>query len=81
MPGNVKATNRRFLPVVQREIRRLIRVAGPWQAGQLAGHAVSATLDVDVTLNPEQMPWKPGNRDNQYEMLVGFSVTLLSANH
>jgi hypothetical protein len=56
MPGNVKATNRRFLPVVQREIRRLIRAAGPWQAGQLAGHAVSATLDVDVTLNPEQMP-------------------------
>ena len=56
MPGNVKATNRRFLPVVQREIRRLIRAAGPWQAGHLAGHAVSATLYVDVTLNPEQMP-------------------------
>jgi hypothetical protein len=55
-PGNVKATNRRFLPVVQREIRRLIRAAGPWQAGQLTGHAVTATLLVDVTLNPEQMP-------------------------
>lgn len=56
MPGNVKDTNRRFLRVVQREIRRLIRAAGPWQAGQLAGHTVSATLYVDVTLNPEQMP-------------------------
>lgn len=56
MPGNVKANNRRFLPSVQREIRRLIRVAGPWQPGQLAGHAVSATFWVDVTLNPEQMP-------------------------
>lgn len=56
MPGNVNATNRRFLPVVQQEIRRLLRAAGPWQAGQLAGHAVRATLLVDVTLNPEQMP-------------------------
>jgi hypothetical protein len=33
MPGNVKGANRRFLPVVQREIRHLIRAAGPWQAG------------------------------------------------
>ncbi|WP_157781007.1 hypothetical protein [Hymenobacter sedentarius] len=64
-PGNVKATNRRFLPAIQREIRRLIRTAGPWQAGQLAGHAVSATLYVDVTLNPEQMPRTPDARNNQ----------------
>lgn len=51
-PSNVKATNRRYLPFLKQEIRRLIRKAGPWQAGQLAGHWVRATLYVDVTLNP-----------------------------
>jgi hypothetical protein len=58
-PRNVKATNRRFLPFLHQHIRRLLRAAGPWQAGQLAGHRVSATLYVDVTLNPEQMPTVP----------------------
>ncbi|GAB3320706.1 hypothetical protein GCM10027511_31210 [Hymenobacter humi] len=56
MPSNVNATNRRYLPSVKQEIRRLLRAAGPWQAGRLAGQRVSATLYVDVTLNPEQMP-------------------------
>lgn len=59
---NVKATNHRFLPVLHQHIRRLLRAAGPWQAGQLAGHRVGATLYVDVTLNPEQMPALPVTR-------------------
>jgi hypothetical protein len=56
IPNNVKPTNQRYLPFVKQNIRRLIHAAGPWQAGQLAGHEVSATLYLDVTLNPEQMP-------------------------